>query len=142
MEFLLNNMWLVWLIAAGAFVALEAVTVSLVSIWFVPGAILTSVLSIWVENIAIQVVVFILLSAIFLFICRKLFKKSKPEALDDTTSKLIGKIATAQTDITCTEGQVLLGDIHWRAISDSPVEAGATVVITEVNGNTLTVCEK
>ncbi|MBO5200976.1 MAG: NfeD family protein [Clostridia bacterium] len=142
MEFILNNMWLAWLIAAGIFVLLEAVTVSLVSIWFVPGAVLTSIISIWVEDIAVQVVLFILLSAIFLVLCRKFFKKSRPDALDDTTSKLIGKTATAQTDISDTEGQVLLGDVHWRAVSDAPIEAGASVIVTEVNGNLLTVDKK
>ncbi len=140
--FLIENMWLLWLIAAAAFLGLEAITAGLVCIWFVPGAVLTAILSVWVDSIAVQIIVFILLSAVCLFLCRKYFNKSSKEKLDDTANKLIGKTATAQNDISDIEGKVLVGDVYWRAVSDSDIKSGDMVVITAVNGNVLTVDKK
>lgn len=141
-EFLLSNIWAMWLIAAAVFVALEAVSGALVSIWFVPGAVITSIMSIWVKNFTVQIVVFVLLSAAFLFFCKKYFSMNKPDALDDTSEKYIGKIAVAKTDISETEGKVLLGDVYWRAVSKEKIKEGETVLITSVNGNIFTVDKK
>lgn len=140
--FFIEYMWLFWLIAAAAFLGLEAVTAGLVCIWFVPGAVITSILSVWVHSIAVQIIVFIVLSAVFLFLCRKYFNKSRKEKLDDTANTLIGKTATAQNDISDLEGKVLVGDVYWRAISEDEIKSGDMVVITAVNGNILTVDKK
>ena len=141
-EFLLNNIWVGWLIIALAFLVLEAVTSSLVSIWFVPGAVITSIMSIWVKNIPAQIIVFVVLSALFLCLCRKYFAKTKSETLDDTNDRLIGKTAKAETDIKGSEGKVLIGDVYWRAVSDSDINEGETVIITSVSGNLITVEKK
>lgn len=141
-EFLLQNVWSCWLIAAAVFLLLEAATVSMISIWFVPGAVLTSILSIWVDSFAIQLTVFLVLSVIFVFLCRRFFIKNRSEKLDDTNSKLIGKTAIAQTDVSETEGKVMLGDVYWRAVSSETIEHGERVVITAVSGNLLTVNKK
>ncbi len=140
--FFIEYMWLFWLIAAAAFLGLEAVTAGLVCIWFVPGAVIASILSVWVHSIAVQIIVFIVLSAVFLFLCRKYFNKSRKEKLDDTANTLIGKTATAQNDISDLEGKVLVGDVYWRAISEDEIKSGDMVVITAVNGNILTVDKK
>ena len=140
--FFLENLWVMWLVAAAGFLVLEALTAGLVCIWFVPGAVITSILSVWVQNIAIQIIVFILLSAAFMFFCRKYFNKSRAEKLDDTANKLIGKTATVQSAIQNGEAKVLVGDVYWRAVSDSDIEEGESVVITAVNGNVLTVDKK
>lgn len=141
-EFLLSNMWALWLIAAAAFVALEAVSGALISIWFVPGAVITSVMSIWVKNFTVQIIVFVLLSAAFLFFCKKYFKRNSPDALDDTSERYVGKTAVAKTDISETEGKVLLGDVYWRAVSKEEIKEGESVLITAVNGNIFTVDKK
>ncbi len=140
--FLLENMWITWLIAAAGFLVLEALTAGLVCIWFVPGAVITSILSVWVDSIAVQIVVFILLSAAFMFFCRKYFNKSRAEKLDDTANKLIGKTATVQTSSQNGEAKVLVGDVYWRAVTDCDITEGESVIITAVNGNVLTVDKK
>lgn len=139
---MLEYMWIVWLVAAAAFLGLEAVTCGLICIWLVPGAVITSIVSILVKNIPIQILIFVLLSAAFIFFCRKYFNKTRAEKLDDTDQKLIGKTATAKTCISDSEGKVLLGDVYWRAVSESEIAEGETVVITAVNGNILTVDKK
>lgn len=142
LEFLGSNMWAVWLVVALAALLLESGTAALICIWFVPAAIVVSVLSIWVDSIAVQIILFLVLSGVCLFFCKKFFAKSRKESLDDTSDKLIGKTAKAQTVISDDEGKVLIGDVYWRATADDVIEEGETVVIKEVNGNVLTVCKK
>lgn len=141
-EFIQNNFWIVWMIAAGGFLVIEALTAGLVSIWFVPGAIIAAILSVWVKNFYIQLAVFLVVSAITMFLCKKFFKKAKSEKLAETNDLLLGKTATAKTDINDTDGRVIVGDVYWNAVCDGEIKEGEYVTVTAVNGNTLTVTKR
>ncbi len=141
-EFFQNNLWIMWMIAAGAFLVVEALTTALVSIWFVPGAIICAILSVWVDNFFIQIIVFLIISVITMIICKKYFKFNKGEKLEETTALLIGKTGIAKTDITDLEGKILIGDVYWRAVSDEKINNGEQVIVNAVNGNILTVTKK
>ncbi len=141
-EFFQNNFWIMWMIAAGGFLVIEALTVGLVSIWFVPGAIIAAILSVWVKNFYIQLAVFLVISGITMFLSKKFFKKTKSEKLAESNDLLIGKTALAKTDISATDGKVIVGDVYWRAMSESQINEGEYVTVTAVNGNTLTVTKK
>ena len=141
-EFFQNNFWIMWMIAAGGFLVIEALTVGLVSIWFVPGAIIAAILSVWVKNFYIQLAVFLVVSGITMFLSKKFFKKTKSEKLAESNDLLIGKIALAKTDISSTDGKVIVGDVYWRAVSESQINEGEYVTVTAVKGNILTVTKK
>ena len=141
-EFFQNNLWIMWMIAAGGFLVIEALTVGLVSIWFVPGAIIAAILSVWVKNFYIQLAVFLVVSGITMFLSKKFFKKTKSEKLAESNDLLIGKTALAKTDISSTDGKVIVGDVYWRAVSESQINEGEYVTVTAVKGNTLTVTKK
>ena len=141
-EFFQNNLWIMWMIAAGGFLVIEALTVGLVSIWFVPGAIIAAILSVWVKNFYIQLAVFLVISGITMFLSKKFFKKTKSEKLAESNDLLIGKTALAKTDISATDGKVIVGDVYWRAVSENQINEGEYVTVTAVNGNTLTVTNK
>ena len=141
-EFFQNNFWIMWMIAAGGFLVIEALTVGLVSIWFVPGAIIAAILSVWVKNFYIQLAVFLVISGITMFLSKKFFKKTKSEKLAESNDLLIGKTALAKTDISATDGKVVVGDVYWRAVSENQINEGEYVTVTAVNGNTLTVTKK
>ena len=141
-EFFQNNIWIMWMLAAGAFLVIEALTVGLVSIWFVPGAIIAAILSVWVKNFYIQLAVFLVISGITMFLCKKFFKKTKSEKLAETNALLIGKTALAKADISQTDGRVIVGDVYWRAVSEEQISEGEYVTVTAVNGNTLTVTKR
>ena len=141
-EFFQNNLWIMWMIAAGGFLVIEALTVGLVSIWFVPGAIIAAILSVWVKNFYIQLAVFLENSGITIFLSKKFFKKTKSEKLAESNDLLIGKTALAKTDISATDGKVIVGDVYWRAVSENQINKGEYVTVTAVNGNTLTVTKK
>ena len=141
-EFFQNNLWIMWMIAAGGFLVIEALTVGLVSIWFVPGAIIAAILSVWVKNFYIQLAVFLVISGITMFLSKKFYKKTKSEKLAESNDLLIGKTALAKTDISATDGKVVVGDVYWRAVSENQINKGEYVTVTAVNGNTLTVTKK
>lgn len=140
--FLNQNIWAIWLIVAVLFLILEAVTTTLVSIWFVPSAALVALLSLRVPNVAVQLAVFVVLSAVFMVLFRKLYKR-KPNELKESNERLIGKTAIAQSAISPIDGQVLVGDVHWRAISSGEdIPEGTVVEIRSIEGTTLTVSVK
>ncbi len=138
-EFFAQYTWIVWMLVAGLFLVIEAMTVGLVSIWFVPGAIVAAILSIWVDSFFIQLAVFLVISGVTLYLGKKFFKKTKSEKLDEANELLVGKTAVAQSKISPIEGKVLIGDVYWRAVSDDEINEGDRVTVASVEGNILTV---
>lgn len=140
-DYILANDWLVWLIAAVFFLVIELASAALTSIWFVPSAVIVSFCSIFIKNIYFQIILFIVLSAIFLVISRKMYKK-RANAADDDNLHLIGKTAVTKEKVNAENGKVLVGDIYWRAVSDTPIEENESVIIIDVKGTTLIVTKK
>ena len=68
-------MVVVWIVVLVAALLVEAATFALVSIWFVPAALLTCLVSLVVDSFLIQVLVFVILSIIAMIISRKVYKK-------------------------------------------------------------------
>ena len=75
MEYLMENLWIFWIAVGVIFLVIEMLTTALVSIWFVPAAIITCILSLFIDNLPLQVTIFVVLSAIFMVICRKIYNK-------------------------------------------------------------------
>ncbi len=143
MEYLIANPWIIWLAVGIFFLIVELITSSLVSIWFVPSAIITCLLSFIIDSFWIQVAIFVVLSAVFMVICRKIYNKhiKKPVNDIDQNEKLLGKAATVTEDTNSITGRILVGDVYWKAVSESgeTLPKGETVIIKSVNGTTLTI---
>ena len=75
MEYLMENLWLVWIGVGVIFLIVEMLTTALVSIWFVPAAIITCLISLFVDSIIWQIAIFVILSALFMVVCRKIYNK-------------------------------------------------------------------
>ena len=138
-EFLIDNMWAVWLMVAVALVIVEVLTTSLVSIWFVPGAILTACLSTFMKNITVQVLIFLVLAGVSIFLSKKVFRRTRVEQMTNPSELLVGKIGVVKEETTVNEARVLVGGVYWRATADTPLKEGDFVKVTAVNGNMLTV---
>ena len=70
---------LLWLGLAIVFGVLEAVTVALVSIWFVLGAVAALIASLFTSSFLVQFFVFVLVSGAALAVSWPLMKKRRPE---------------------------------------------------------------
>ncbi len=141
MEYLIENMWVAWTAIGILALVIELLTASLVSIWFVPAAIITCLLSLAVDSIPIQIVVFVVLSAVCMVISRKIYKKYIKKEVDEVNAdtKLIGKSAKTTEDTDAHGGRVLVGDIYWRAVSENGenIPKDEIVTIIGVDNTTL-----
>lgn len=143
MEYLIANPWIMWLAVGILFLIVELLTTALVSIWFVPSAIITCLLSFVVDNLLIQIAIFVVLSAVFMVVCRKIYNKHIKKPVDDVdqNENLLGKTATVTEDTNGISGRILVGDVYWRAVSENgdTIQKGETVKIKGVNGTTLVI---
>lgn len=143
MEFLMANPWAIWIAVGVFFLIVELCTTALVSIWFVPAAIITCLLSFVIKSAIWQVAIFVFLSAIFMVVFRKLYKKYIKKPVDDVdqNEKLLGKIVTIIDETNAINGRVKLGDIYWKAITENgeTLSQNEKAVIKGVQGTTLVV---
>lgn len=143
MEYLIANPWIMWLAVGIFFLIIELLTTALVSIWFVPSAIITCLLSFVVDSLLLQTAIFVVLSAVFMVVCRKIYNKHIKKSVDeiDQNEKLLGKTATVTEDTNAITGRILVGDVYWRAVSESNeiIPKGETVKIKDVKGTTLVI---
>ena len=143
MEYLIANPWMLWLAVGIVFLIVELLTTALVSIWFVPSAIITCLLSFVVDSLLLQTAIFVVLSAVFMVVCRKIYNKHIKKPVDeiDQNEKLLGKTATVTEDTNTITGRILVGDVYWRAVSESNeiIPKGETVKIKDVKGTTLVI---
>lgn len=143
MEYLMANPWAIWIAVGVFFLIVELCTTALVSIWFVPAAIITCLLSFVIKSAIWQVAIFVFLSAIFMVIFRKLYKKYIKKPVDDVdlNEKLLGKIVTITDTTDGINGRVRMGDVYWKAITENgeTLSENEKAVIKSVNGTTLVV---
>lgn len=128
-------MTLFWVFAVIVFVALEAASVQLTSIWFALGAVVSLLLSFFVDSIWVQIWVFFIVSLICLLAVRPLAKKyfSPKSHMPTNADSLIGQEAVVKEEICNLEsrGLVKVMGQDWTARSqtgeDIPVDAIVTV---------------
>lgn len=143
MEYLISNPWIMWIAIGVFFLIVELCTTALVSIWFVPAAIITCLLSFVIDSALWQITIFVFLSAIFMVISRKIYKKYIKKPVDDVdqNEKLLGKIVIVTDKTDGINGRVRMGDIYWKAITENgeTLSENEKAVIKSVNGTTLVV---
>lgn len=138
--------WIIWLVLIILFIFIEANTAMLLTVWFVGGAVLALIASLLSVSFPIQILIFVVSSAIFLFIGLKLRKRLNVGRFNRTPTnadRLIGQIAVVTIPIDSLRGlgQVKVAGMHWSAITESKVElsTGSEVRIIAIQGNKLKV---
>lgn len=143
MQYLIENLWAMWIAIGIFFLVVELCTTALISIWFVPAAGITALLSFVVPKLSWQIFIFAVLSAVFMLLFRKLYKNKLKKGEDDVKPEtaLIGKTAVTTEFTDNHGGRVKCGDVYWRAETQdgSSINSGETVVITGVTDTTLVV---
>lgn len=130
---------ILWLAATVILFIAEAVTVNLVTIWFAIGALAAFIAAVAGAQMWLQIVLFILVTAVTLIFTRPLAKKhfnGKHEATN--ADAVIGKTAvvTESIDNLAARGQVSCMGKIWtaRAESDEPVAEGEKVTVKGIQG--------
>lgn len=129
----------VWLGLIVAFIAVEAATVNLVSIWFIGGSVAGLVCAILGAPTLLQFAVFILVSALLLALLRPLLKKYlrvKPSKTN--ADRLIGQEALVTETIDNLEGTgaIRVNGVLWTAksLDDACIAPETKVVIRRIEG--------
>ena len=141
------TMVFVWLVIAVVLGIFEAATVALVSIWFAIGAVAAMVPAYFNAPFWVQILVFILVSALCFVFTRPFFKKiirvnKQPTNVD----RLVGQEGVATDDIENIEcrGKVFISGLTWSARSETGelIPQGAVVTVKKIEGATLVVERK
>ena len=132
-------MWQFWLIAAGVFFIAEIFTVGFLIFWLGVAALITMIVSFFTSNIIIQTSVFVISSALLLFLTKPLVKKvSKEDTVPTNVFAIIGKTAVVIKDINCIEGtgQIKVNGEVWSAegINGKDIPKDSEVEIVEIRG--------
>ena len=138
--------WQIWLIIAGVCLVVEIATVGFLVFWLAVAALITCVLSLFIDNVLIQTAIFVILSAVLIFLTRPLAKKlSSKDTLVTNANSIVGKEAIVIKEIneeTSNIGQVKVSGDIWSAICNSstePIPVGSKVKITKIDGVKLVV---
>lgn len=133
----------VWLAVVIFSLVVEFATTELVSIWFFVGSFVSMILALCRVDEAIQVIVFVTVSLLFMLIARPFVKKwTKRNEIKTNVDSLVGRIALVTEDIIDgNRGVVKLDSQEWSAISNENICKGVKVVILSIEGNKLIVKE-
>lgn len=132
-------MWQIWLIIAILFFILEMMGPGFLLFWVGVGALITMVVSIFVDSIAIQIGVFAISSIALLFCTRPFVNKfAKTDNTVTNAKSIIGKkgIVTKEINNISGTGQIKIGGEPWSAKSSNEdiIEEGARVTILDIIG--------
>lgn len=130
----------VWLGILAVMVVLEIVTTQLVSVWFAVGALAAMLVTLaGVDALWIQIVVFVVVSAIAVAVTRPLVRKMVNKKAEPTNADMvIGKIGvvTDKIDNIAETGLVKVNGSLWtaRTADGSVVEIGEKVNVLKISG--------
>ncbi len=136
------DMGIFWIIVAAVALVVEIITLGLSSIWFTGGAIVSAVVAYMGGPIWLQIILFIVVSAVLLFAIRPFAaKRLKIGEQKTNTDSLIGRVEKIRTTVDNNEGtgMLKLGDVEWRAVSEdgSVIPEGTLVTIERIEGTKL-----
>ncbi len=138
-----NNMPWVWLALVVIFAVIEALTMSLTTIWFALGAVAMIFLSMAHIPLPVQIILFALISCVLLVFTRPVaIKKLNMKNSLTNADSLIGMQVVVQDAIEeMKKGTVKINGVVWNAIADNSGEAniqsGTKCTVTAIKGNTL-----
>ena len=135
------NLTLTWLIIFIFLIFVEMATVNLVSIWFAIGAIASCILSIYVDNLIIQLGCFVITSTICLILTKSIISKIKNHKITPTNlDRVIGDIGIVTENIDeFNNGEIKVDGKTWTATSKETLKVGTKVKIVSINGVKLNV---
>ena len=135
------SMWIVWLVVVILLIVIEAMTVNLVTIWFIISGIITMFLSFFLNDLISQFAVFVLLGILLMLLTKPAIeemKKNKEEKLN--LERIIGMQGVVIKEIKKNViGEVKVDGKTWSAIADKKITVDSDIVVEEIRGVKLVV---
>jgi len=128
-----------WLALLIIFVVAEALTTTLVSIWFAAGSLIALMLSVFNLPVYIQIGAFVIISLVLLLSTRSFAKKYlDPKITKTNFDRIVGELGIVEEEINNLEGKglVKVKGNTWtaRGCDDVIIPQGATVEIKRIEG--------
>lgn len=128
-----------WLIAMVVFIAAEAMTVTLVSIWFAAGALGAIAVALLGGGLTMQVTVFLAVAIVLLMCLRGVVRKHfTPKLVRTNVDSVIGSTGIVITPVNniAALGQVQVNGVEWsaRSTDGSHLAAGTQVRVDKIEG--------
>ena len=118
---------------------IEAVTVELVSVWFIASAIVSLILQVLGIDFKLCFIIFVLLGIVLMITTRKyLLKLLQVKKTSTNIDRIIGMKALVTKDIKDI-GEVKVDGKIWTAVSDEILSAGDYAKVLEINSTKLKV---
>lgn len=142
------SMTVIWLAILVALVVIELLTMGLTTIWFAGGALIATIASLFGAPLALQIILFLVVSALLLYFTRpvavKYFNKDRVRT---NAESLVGRQAIVISEIDNLQGigQVNVGGMEWSArtrVDGVRLPVGTVTTILAINGVKLIVEER
>ena len=129
----------IWLGLMVLFLAVEAATVTMVSLWFAGGALAALAISLLGGGFAWQIGAFIIVSTALLALLRPIARKHFTPKLTRTNVDSVigmGGYVTADIDNVAATGTVKLGAMEWtaRSVTGEKISTGTLVKVEKIEG--------
>ena len=130
---------IVWLVLMVVFLAAEAATVTMVSLWFAVSALVALLTALLGGPVWLQCALFLVVSAVLLALLRPLVKRYiAPKITATNVDSVVGStgLVTTAIDNVSAVGQVKLGAMEWtaRSTDGTPIPVGTRVKVDRIEG--------
>ncbi|MBQ3407756.1 MAG: NfeD family protein [Clostridia bacterium] len=134
-------MWQVWIILAGIFVIFEMIIpTDFLIFWVGMGALVTSVTSVFIDNITAQIAIFCISSILLIFCTKPFVRKFMKNSANISTNaySIIGKtgIVVSEIDPISGKGQIKIGNEIWSAKTNNQEKLlkGTIIKVNSIDG--------
>lgn len=142
------NMTVFWLVVLVVLVIIELLTMGLTTVWFAGGALIATIAALFHAPLALQVIIFLIVSALLLFFTRPLaVKYFNKDRVRTNAESLVGHQAIVISEIDNLQGigQVNVGGMEWSArtrMDGVKLPVGTVTTVLGINGVKLVVEER
>ena len=137
-------MFYIWLAIIILLAIAEAMTINLVTIWYVASGIVALILSFFIDNFTIQFAVFTLLGTFLLITTRQFLQTFlNTKNVKTNLDRIIGMNGIVVEEINRdNNGAVKVDGKVWTAYADKKIKVDSTVKVLEINSSKIKVEEE
>ncbi len=130
------ELWIIWLGIIVILSVIEILTVNIVSVWFIASAVLSLILSFFIDSFYVQFLTFGVVGIILLLTTRPLVMKYlQPKDIKTNLDRVIGMTGIVTEEIKKNViGEVKVDGKRWSAVSDKLILVGEEVMVLEIDG--------
>ena len=142
------SMTVFWLVILVVMVVIELLTMGLTTVWFAGGALVATIAALLHAPLFLQIILFLVVSAVLLFFTRPLaVKYFNKDRIRTNAESLVGRQAIVISEIDNLQGlgQVNVGGMEWSArtrVDGVKLPVGTVVTVLAINGVKLVVEER